>query len=260
VTDPAPYSALREWRRHLSRPSVLAGQAGVALAAGLSGPFGTFDAFGLPVRMAYWVAVVFGTYALGAGVTMALDRRLTARPGWQQVALHGLAVGAAVAVLLAVLNLPLRGWRGVGALFDPAGTVGAFVVSWVVLGLRALWLRETAPAPQHPAPAPAPPRLLARLPPQRRGALVALSVQDHYVEVSTTRGRALLLMRLSDAIAEAEGIPGLQVHRSHWVALDQVRATRRQGDGAILTLADGREVPVSRSRMPAVRAAGILAP
>jgi hypothetical protein len=253
VTDPAPSSTLREWRRHLSRPPVLAGQAGVALVAGLSGPFGTFEAFGLALRMGYWVVVVFGTYALGAAVTMALEPRLAARPIWQQVALHGLAVGAAVAVYLAVLNLPLRGWRGLGQVFDPAGTAGAFVVSWVVMGLRAVL------APAAAAPTPRPPRILSRLPLDRRGALVALSVQDHYVEIITTRGRDLILMRLSDAIAEAEGVAGLQVHRSHWVALDQVRAARRQGDGAVLTLSDGREVPVSRARLGAVREAGLLA-
>jgi hypothetical protein len=253
VTDPAPQSALREWRHHLSRPAVLAGQAGVALAAGLSGPFGTYDAFSLPVRLSYWIVVVFATYALGTAVTMALDRRLGAWPPRQQVALQGLVVGGAVVVFLALLNLPLRGWA---LALDPAAVAGAFAVSWVVMGLRALMDRPSPPgSPSEPSAA----RLLARLPLEKRGALVALEVQDHYVQVTTLRGRHLLLMRLSDAIVEAEGVAGLQVHRSHWVALEQVRAARRQGDGAVLTLADGREVPVSRARLGAVRAAGLLA-
>lgn len=256
MTDPAPSSTLREWRAHVTAPPVLAAQAGVALVAGLSGPFGTFDVFALPVRLGYWVVVVFGTYALGAAVTIALEPRLAGRPLWVQVALLGAAVGAAVAVCLALLNLPLHGWRGLARVFDPAGTAGAFVVSWVVMGLRAVLApaRASAPAPAAPRPA----RILSRLPLDRRGALIALSVQDHYVEVITTRGRDLILMRLSDAMAEAEGVAGLQVHRSHWVALDQVRAARRQGDGAVLTLSDGREVPVARARVAAVRAAGLL--
>ncbi|MCB1397271.1 MAG: LytTR family transcriptional regulator, partial [Rhodobacteraceae bacterium] len=85
-----------------------------------------------------------------------------------------------------------------------------------------------------------------------------LSVQDHYVEVVTTRGRELLLMRLSDAIAETEGCAGLQVHRSHWVALDQVQAAHRDGARAVLTLSDGREIPVSRTYVPAAKEAGLL--
>ncbi len=258
MTDPAPSSALRELRRHLTRPTVLAAQAGVALVAGLSGPFGTFEALGLTARLAYWAAVVFGTYALGAAVTVALEPRLAGRPVWQGVAALGLAVGAAVTVLLVLLNLPVHGWLGWRRLIDPAGAAGAFVVAFVVVGLRALWAAQAAAAPPPP-PARAAPRILNRLPLERRGALVALSVQDHYVEVVTTRGRDLVLMRLSDAIAEAEGVAGLQVHRSHWVAIDQVRGARRQGDGAVLTLSDGREVPVSRARLRAVRAAGLLA-
>lgn len=54
-------------------------------------------------------------------------------------------------------------------------------------------------------------------------------------------------MRLSDAVAELEGIEGAQVHRSWWVARGAIAEARR-GDGrATLTLKDGSEVPVSRT-------------
>ena len=119
--------------------------------------------------------------------------------------------------------------------------------------------RNRRPAPVAGSPSvPAPPRLLTRLPLAKRGPLLSLSVQDHYVEVVTTRGRELLLMRLSDAIAETEGCAGLQVHRSHWVALDQVQAAHRDGARAVLTLSDGREIPVSRTYVPAAKEAGLL--
>jgi DNA-binding LytR/AlgR family response regulator len=54
-------------------------------------------------------------------------------------------------------------------------------------------------------------------------------------------------MRLSDAVAELDGIEGAQVHRSWWVARDAI-ADAKRGDGrATLTLKDGSEVPVSRT-------------
>jgi DNA-binding LytR/AlgR family response regulator len=59
------------------------------------------------------------------------------------------------------------------------------------------------------------PPILNRVPVQRRGRLIALSVSDHYVEVLTDGGRSLVLMRLSDAIAETGPVKGLQIHRSH---------------------------------------------
>jgi hypothetical protein len=259
VTDTDPPSTLRELRRHLTAPFALTAQAGVALVAGLSGPFGTLDALGTPARLGYWAVVVFGTYALGAALTMTvLDRWNRDGAGAPRRVLRGgLMIGAAVSLWLAAVGLPLCGWRGVTEQVGAVSLVAAFAVSWLVLALREMWPAPPAP-PTVAGAAPLPPRILTRLPLDRRGALIALSVQDHYVEVITTRGRDLILMRLADAMAEAEGVPGLQVHRSHWVALDQVRAARRQGDGAVLTLSDGREVPVSRARLPEIRATRLL--
>jgi DNA-binding LytR/AlgR family response regulator len=100
--------------------------------------------------------------------------------------------------------------------------------------------------------------LLDRLPLDKRGPLVSISVEDHYVRVRTAQGEELLLMRLTDAIREVGASKGVQVHRSHWVALDAVRAARREGDRAILTMAHGPEIPVSRTNVPAIREAGLL--
>ena len=64
------------------------------------------------------------------------------------------------------------------------------------------------------------------------------------------------MLRLSDAVAELEGLEGAQVHRSWWVARDAVRGVKR-GDGrAVLTLEGGIEVPVSRRHARVLRDAG----
>ena len=96
------------------------------------------------------------------------------------------------------------------------------------------------------------------MPLDKRGPLISLSVQDHYVDIVTTRGREMLLLRLSDAIRETQPTPGLRVHRSHWVALDQVSSARRDGARAVLTMSDGRDIPVSRSHVAAVKEAGLF--
>ena len=115
--------------------------------------------------------------------------------------------------------------------------VGASVVA-----LFATWRRRRA------ADAPTPPKFLDRLPLKLRGAEVwAVEAEDHYLRLHTSKGQDLILMRLSDAIAELEGIEGAQVHRSWWVARDSIAEAER-GDGrATLTLKDGSEVPVSRT-------------
>ena len=87
---------------------------------------------------------------------------------------------------------------------------------------------------------------------------MALTVQDHYVNIRTTNGSELVLMRLADAIREVGDTKGLQVHRSHWIAVDQVTAASRKGDGAVLSMTQGDDIPVSRANVAKIREAGLL--
>ncbi len=87
---------------------------------------------------------------------------------------------------------------------------------------------------------------------------MSVPVEDHYVRIRTVAGEGMVLMRLDDATREVGDTRGLQVHRSHWVALDQVRAVTRRGDGAVLSMAHGPDIPVSRANPGRIRAAGLL--
>lgn len=86
----------------------------------------------------------------------------------------------------------------------------------------------------------------ARLPLDVRGRLVCLEMEDHYVRVHTDRGSALVLLRLSDAIAEAHPVQGRQVHRSWWVSDEAVEGFERVGRVGALRLSNGVRAPVSQ--------------
>lgn len=90
-------------------------------------------------------------------------------------------------------------------------------------------------------------KFFARLPASVGTALVLLRMEDHYVRVVTRDGQALILMRLSDAIAELADVPGLQVHRSWWVAVAEIQSVARKGKGLCLVMSEGTQVPVSSS-------------
>jgi DNA-binding LytR/AlgR family response regulator len=249
-------STLRDLRLHLGQPKVAAVMAAVAVILGLSGPFDTWATQSLPVRLLYWAMVVWLTYGAGFCVTRALQPALGHLPVAVQSAATALAVSLAVFAALAVLNLAFG--QAPRTVDESLRSLGIILVICLVIdvGLRVLAAQPAAAAPLIPPDGPPP--LLDRLPLEKRGGLVSLSVQDHYVNVSTTRGREMILMRLGDAIRETAPVRGLQVHRSHWVALAAVTSARRRGDGAELTLADGQTVPVSRAFLPAIRAAGLL--
>jgi DNA-binding LytR/AlgR family response regulator len=98
------------------------------------------------------------------------------------------------------------------------------------------------------------PKFLDRLPPRLFGAtIIAVEAQDHYLKVHTSRGADMILMRLSDALGELDGIEGAQVHRSWWVARNSLLGAQRGNGKATLTLTGDLKVPVSRSYARALR-------
>lgn len=239
--------ALREVRGNFQRPLTLAALAGVAVVAGISGPFDTINAFALPQRMAYWFVIVPTTYAAGMLGSLLIGPSLRARRLAFKIAGRSLGSAILVALCLCLSNALI------GLKFDPRDAALGFISVYVIcLVIEYLGhVMQTEQAAQTPA-------ILARLPLDKRGALVALMVQDHYVEVTTSKGKTLILMRLSDAIDACAPCTGLQIHRSHWVALDQISVTRRIGDAAVVVLKSGVELPVARTRLRAMQQAGLL--
>ncbi len=238
--------------RH-TRGLLIAAGAGVFMA--LAGAFGTGEA-PLPGRLFYWVTVT-----LIGGLAGFVVSELVDRGGWfdDRPALQG-----AVIVVALTIPLTLVIWAVSNVFFQreprlehlPFFLGPVFVVTCVITALN--YFIQRAPAETHAAPAgAAPPRFLERLPAKLRGADIhAVEAQDHYLRLHTSKGQDLILMRLSDAIAELEGLEGAQVHRSWWVARDAV-ADARRGDGkATLTLTGGVQVPVSRAYARALRESG----
>ncbi len=244
--------ALRDLRDEFSRVKVLAALAGVAVVVGISGPFGTLEAFSLLPRMAYWAAVVPLTYGAGFLGTHLATPFLPRRPLAARIALAALGSALMVALVLGALNLGLG--LDLGGTRDFAlGFVAVYIICLVIEALAQVMRRQT-PAEQ----ASAPPAILLRLPLTKRGALLALTAEDHYTTVITTKGREMLLIRLADAIAETAPVAGLQIHRSHWVALGQVAQATGGSDGGEVVLTNGDVLPIARARMMDARKIGLL--
>lgn len=96
--------------------------------------------------------------------------------------------------------------------------------------------------------------LINELPIAKRGKLICLQMDDHYLNVITDKGEHLLLMRFKDALSKLEHYDGFQTHRSWWVAKDAVVDTKKDGRKLILVLQNGTEVPVSQTFLANVKA------
>lgn len=233
----------------------------VALAAALVLTItGAFDTGDEPFRerLIYWFTVMAAGSAWGQ-----VSDRLLAR--WMDMEgrpwLHISALTVAVAVPMSLFV-----WAATGLFFHralyPASYLPLLVVPVLTVTAATcaviVFLGRAIPVQTHASPDGARPvKIIERLPRRLSGArVIAVQAEDHYLRVHTDRGSDLILMRLSDALTELEGLEGAQTHRSWWVAKDAVQGASR-GDGrATLALHGGLTAPVSRRYARALREAG----
>jgi len=249
VNDHLFSSALRALQTDLCRRNTWVAIAGISIVLGISGPFETYTVLPLISRLLYWSLVVVSSYVTGSFISAFVNAQLFG-PIAIRLILSAVLTGAAVSFLLQGINAVVFPAKP----FEAAALWSQFMVVTAIATVIEIG-SALFKTPTRDVPAPA---ILDRLSFEMRAPLVALSVEDHYVLIQTTKGREMVLMRLSDAIKEVGSTNGLQVHRSHWVAIDAVSAATRKGDGAILTMSNGVKVPVSRGNVPAIKAAGLL--
>jgi hypothetical protein len=232
-----PYDTLGEWFRGLAISLV----AAIFLAMG--GAFGSYEA-SLPVRFAYWIVLMLLGWLWGSFVSRLIFRR-TGPPSsiWLRALISSLILSVPFTAVVAVAGMLVFHTRYT-PMQIPRLVATVTLIAAVMITINVLVERQRGVTSASSEP----PKFLDRLPLKLRGAEVwAVEAEDHYLRLHTSKGQDLILMRLSDAIAELEGIEGAQVHRSWWVAREAITDAVR-GDGrATLTLKDGAEVPVSRT-------------
>lgn len=268
MNDAGSSLTLRRWRDARGAAAGYGRRAGLLAAAAavlaILGPFGTFSDFSFAGRLAYWGGLIFcGALAFEAAIRLAF--RLPGLTGRHWSA----AVAAAVLATAAVQTAAVWGVEQAARPPLAISIIELYVYVLLVTALVSaapLWAELRARGLLDPPPAATPspslsgrPPFLDRIPPHLTGDLLALEMEDHYLRVHTESGSDLILMRLRDAVAELAGADGVQAHRSFWVAAAAVSDVERTPDGrATLVLRNGLRVPVSRSRLAAVRDAGWL--
>ncbi|MDH3264163.1 MAG: LytTR family transcriptional regulator [Paracoccaceae bacterium] len=239
--------------RALRAPTPLVAWPVLAALFAVSGSFGGGEYLAFVPRTAFWLLIVGTSLAFGIAVRVAIECI------WSVT--DYLAASLAASVLsCAVLGFalpPLTRWMlDLPAAEAPSPAVVAVTVLLLGGGITLLRHFLQRDAPPVAGAGEARPKLLGRLPDEVGGALLHLSVSDHYVDVATDRGTGRVLMRFSDAMEEVAEVDGLRVHRSHWVARAAVAAVERCNGRTFLRLTNGTRVPVSRAYEGAVASLG----
>ncbi len=283
---------MREMRQNFSAPSndfanfgrakllryVLASLI-TGLGTAFIGPFGTYDILYAGPRYLFWITTVSLGWAQMLLISYAV-RGFVARGklhGWPTL-LIAAALGTIpilfevrfLAVLFLAENATLAPlWLGYINVFIL--TLMFSLVQWLVVEKWPLFPTISEPTSEVSAQPVANAETdndiaeqafrnkgarLSRMPDGLEGDILCLQTEDHYLCVFTEEGKGLVLQRLSDALIELEPFDGMQVHRSWWVAHRAITGSRTVKRQKFLLLSNGLEVPVSRTYLASVKAAG----
>lgn len=243
---------------------------GLAVIMTVTGPFGSYEAMSVPVRLFFftctnvliWIQVVVFGALLGqfepidrwpivrrmvvAGVLAALPGAIEIFLLWswlvRPIPLSGVpSIFLQTSFLTVALSIPI------GLLVEQRLRAAADVEKERVA-------TASSADPQHASA----PDFFRRVPSALGRDLLALEMEDHYLRIHTALGSDLILLRLRDALAELDPGRGRQVHRSWWVAEGAVASAERDPRRPILVLRNGLRVPVSKTYRDQVKEAGWL--
>jgi hypothetical protein len=252
---------LGRWRREIA--VLLA----VGVLLGSLGPYGTYDCFAVADRFGYWMlrSILVGLICLIAFHTVTANKSCAAWPQTKQALAGILAASIPCALIGFALASVFR--HTPSTPLEIANLYGRVTIITAVVGIPLHFARTAfARAPEIPPSElptiealPSAASVFAQRFPAKLGVdLLYIEVEDHYLRVHTSLGNDLLLLRLSDAVAELDPTLGRQVHRSYWVARRAVSSVERERYRVRLVLSNGARVPVSRTFLPKLRADGWL--
>jgi LytTr DNA-binding domain len=268
----------------LARGFVLAFCAGLVLA--VMGPFGTFERLDLPHRLGFWLSAICFGYLFNMPLywVVRLAGEPRGLPIWLIILISASIAALPTTILVNGIAATLLSVSVIDRFADlyplvlavgvPLQALGHFASAVAIERQRAQKAQadNSATAAQEAADATMPvtfkpvqaaegaQRFYQRLPKRLGADIECLQMEDHYLRVFTPLGSDLILMRMSDAAMELEGLDGLLVHRSFWVARAAVTGWTRDGKSLVLHLGNGKNVPVARDRQARLKAAGWLKP
>ena len=248
TAPPYPFGTPRDWAIDLAVATA------IGAFLGLIGPFGSYLNGSVGLRVFHWVVSLWiGTLFLGGAVRVAvLAAARLGFPLWFTIGAATVLADIPFAAL--VWMMTAVEWPELKGRFTPVEWYLQVVTISIPLAAVygfARFRRAEAESPHlleaETAPADAE-RIVT--------PVLCLQMEDHYVRVHGAEGSRLVHSTLSQAIANLGPVEGMQVHRSWWVARGAVARAAPDGRNLKLVLTNGLSVPVSRSAVARLRAAG----
>jgi len=224
----------------------------LALALGHGGPYGTYDKFDLTTRLAYWLVVIVVPWVISKSLFFGAKKYAPDDLSMTYITVLLIPVIAIIGSAFTTLVNIQAGLHGDDGFFQvwPFSILMWLVFAFFIL-MPMIFVARTIAKEQRKSGVSAMMEFFHhKLPSSLKDSkLIALKAEDHYLKVITDRGDALILMRFTDALNALSGYPGIQTHRSWWVASSQLKQlTELNRSTTNITLENGAEVPISRRK------------
>lgn len=248
MIHPFLQSTLRELQVFLHSRRFWGTFAAIVLLFAVTGPYGTMESMVFGERLAYWLTLHALAWAIAILCAVIAERLLREMVASMFARMMAGSLIAALPIGFAI-GLVDYAFTGEATTLESGLYRALFAIPLCALFCLLTYMAMSQKIAEAAVPEETSPGLsiLDRLKPDNRGPLLRLSVQDHYTEVVTGRGRELVLLRFADALKETAATPGLRVHRSHWVADAHVESLKRDNGRLLIVTRDGTQIPVSRS-------------
>ncbi len=213
------------------------------------GPFNTFMNMSLAKRLGFWLTLI-AMCGLFFHVSVMFTLHYQRIAHWSR--LMRLLTGSFVASFPGLLVFLLTDYLFRGRVYSSSNLLFLWTTVFVIgtcisyANFMPPFIKlseEEKEAEEDPELIP----FLKRLSDDLGYKLVSMSMKDHYIHVTTSNGNELIHVTFADAMRELRLYPGMQIHRSHWVAKDAITRLVRQGRSDFVELNDGRKLPVSNS-------------
>lgn len=215
----------------------------------IAGPFGTLRAFNTLERFAYWLILTPITFLLASFCStffvICLSNRNLNR--WIRYGIAGIFAGIPVGISVWAFQFFLNSQIAPDLDFLIAMISSTIPITFVITMIYASQSKNDTSKLATTESSLSADLFFNRIPKNLGRDIISLNAQDHYVEIKTTLGSELILMRMSDAMSELTNVEGFQTHRSWWVAKKHILAVQSNNGKKYLELTNETTVPVSRS-------------
>lgn len=254
--------ALRQLQDSITGPMYWVITGAAVFLTALAGPYFTLERLSYPERLVYWgTTIVFSTLLMTFLSVYTYRLTEARRLNWAVVSILTGAAGVLPVVGSIYLAEGLatgfaEGWNDVTLFGTLVLYVAPSLIAVTMVVNLIFHLQQPDPVSEYNDIRPAERTatlLQSKLPSHLGHDIISVQAQDHYVEVTTPKGSAMVLMRLRDVVQDLAPLGGLQVHRSWWINPAHVVRTDKSPSGPELVLSSGQRVTVGRSFRAAVR-------